>query len=123
MLNLPEVTQLQKPLPKAQIYRKFQLTNAQQTKFDADISRIDIVNEVSSRTIPSIQEGEKVKSFYEVSRFQILLTTMLLTGPLPLIKTKFSTYSSLQKQREALKICSSARLNITKLNVQRSCST
>lgn len=123
MLNLPEVTQLQKPLPKAQIYRKFQLTNAQQTKFDADISRIDIVNEVSSRTIPSIQEGEKVKSFYEVSRFQLLLATMLLTGPLPLIKTKFSTYSSLQKQREALKICSSARLNITKLNVQRSCST
>ena len=67
MLNLPEVTQLQKPLPKAQIYRKFQLTNAQQTKFDADISRIDIVNEVSSRTIPSIQEGEKVKSFYILS--------------------------------------------------------
>lgn len=67
MLNLPEVTQLQKPLPKAQIYRKFQLTNAQQTKFDADVSRIDIVNEVSSRTIPSIQEGEKVKSFYILS--------------------------------------------------------
>lgn len=67
MLNLPEVTQLQKPLPKAQIYRKFQLTNVQQTKFDADISRIDIVNEVSSRTIPSIQEGEKVKSFYILS--------------------------------------------------------
>lgn len=67
MLNLPEVTQLQKPLPKAQIYRKFQLTNAQQTKFDADISRIDIVNEISSRTIPSIQEGEKVKSFYILS--------------------------------------------------------
>ena len=46
MLNLPEVTQLQKPLPKSQIYKKFQFTNAQQIKFDADISRIDIVNEV-----------------------------------------------------------------------------
>lgn len=67
MLNLPEITELHKPLPKAQIYRKFQFTNAQQTKFDADISRIDIVNEVSSRTIPSIQEGEKVKSFYILS--------------------------------------------------------
>lgn len=67
MLNLPEVTELRKALPKAQIYRKFELTNAQQTKFDADISRIDIVNEVSSRTIPSIQEGEKVKSFYILS--------------------------------------------------------
>ena len=67
MLNLPEITQLQKPLPKTQIYKKFQFNNAQQTKFDADISRIDIVNEVSSRTIPSIQEGEKIKSFYVLS--------------------------------------------------------
>lgn len=67
MLKLPEVTQLQKSLPKVQIYRKFQLTNSQQTKFDADISRIDIVNEVSSRTIPSIKEGEKVKNFYVLS--------------------------------------------------------
>ena len=67
MLKLPEVTELRKPLPKTQIYKKFQLTNAQQTKFDADISRIDIVNEVSSRTIPAIQEGEKVKSFYVLS--------------------------------------------------------
>ena len=67
MLNLPEVTELRKTLPKVQIYRKFELTNAQQTKFDADISRIDIVNEVSSRTIPAIQEGQKVKSFYLLS--------------------------------------------------------
>ena len=67
MLNLPEVTELRKALPKVQIYRKFELTNAQVAKFDADISRIDIVNEVSSRTIPAIQEGQKVKSFYLLS--------------------------------------------------------
>ena len=67
MLNLPEVTELRKALPKVQIYRKFELTSAQQTRFDADISRIDIVNEVSSRTIPAIQEGQKVKSFYLLS--------------------------------------------------------
>lgn len=67
MLSLPEITQVHKALPKAQIYRKFELTNAQQAKFDADISRIDIVNEVSSRTIPAIQDGEKVKSFYVLS--------------------------------------------------------
>lgn len=67
MLNLPEVTELRKALPKAQFYRKFELTNAQQTRFDADISRIDIVNEVSTRTIPAIQEGQKVKSFYLLS--------------------------------------------------------
>lgn len=67
MFKLPEVTELKKALPKAQIYRKFELTNAQAAKFDADISRIDIVNEVSTRTIPAIQEGQKVKSFYLLS--------------------------------------------------------
>ena len=67
MFGLPEITELQKQLSKAQIYRKFELTSAQQTRFDADISRIDIVNEVSSRTIPAIQEGQKVKSFYLLS--------------------------------------------------------
>ena len=67
MLNLPEITELHKPLPKTQIYKKFQFSNSQQTKFDADISRIDIVNEVSSRTIPSIQQGKKIKSIYVLS--------------------------------------------------------
>ena len=67
MLNLPEITELHKPLPKTQIYKKFQFSNAQQTKFDADISRIDIVNEVSLRTIPSIQQGKKIKSIYVLS--------------------------------------------------------
>lgn len=67
MFNLPEITELHKPLPKTQIYKKFQFSNSQQTKFDADISRIDIVNEVSSRTIPSIQQGKKIKSIYVLS--------------------------------------------------------
>lgn len=67
MLNLPEATQLHKPLPKAQIYRKFQLTSAQAARFDADISRIDIVNEISGRTVPAIVEGQKVKCFYVIS--------------------------------------------------------
>lgn len=67
MLNLPEITELHKPLPKTQIYKKFQFSNAQQTKFDADISRIDIVNEVSLRTIPSIQQGKKINSIYVLS--------------------------------------------------------
>lgn len=67
MLNLPEITELHKPLPKSQIYKKFQFSNSQQTKFDADISRIDIVNEVSLRTIPSIQQGKKINSIYVLS--------------------------------------------------------
>lgn len=67
MLNLPEITELHKSLPKSQIYKKFQFSNSQQTKFDADISRIDIVNEVSLRTIPSIQQGKKINSIYVLS--------------------------------------------------------
>ena len=67
MLYLPEITELHKPLPKTQIYKKFQFSNSQQTKFDADISRIDIVNEVSLRTIPSIQQGKKINSIYVLS--------------------------------------------------------
>lgn len=67
MLNLPEITELHKPLPKTQIYKKFQFSNSQQTKFDADISRIDIINEVSLRTIPSIQQGKKINSIYVLS--------------------------------------------------------
>ena len=67
MLNLPEITELHKPLPKTQIYKKFQFSNSQQTKFDGYISRIDIVNEVSSRTIPSIQQGKKINSIYVLS--------------------------------------------------------
>ena len=67
MLNLPEITELHKPLPKSQIYKKFQFSNSQQTKFDADISRIDIVNDVSLRTIPSIQQGKKINSIYVLS--------------------------------------------------------
>jgi len=64
LYGLPNATELNKQLPKSQIYRKFELTNAQQTKFDADISRIDIANEISTRTIPAIQVGKKVQSFY-----------------------------------------------------------
>lgn len=67
MLNLPEATQLQKPLPKTQIYRKFQLTASQAAKFDADISRIDIVNMVNTNTIPSIPAGKNVSGFYVLS--------------------------------------------------------
>ena len=37
---------------------------AQRDRFDADISRIDIVNMVSSNTVPGLKEGERVKEFY-----------------------------------------------------------
>lgn len=64
MLGLPKTTEIAKQLPKKAIFSKFELKPAQRDHFDADISRIDIVNVVSPNTVPGLQEGERVKEFY-----------------------------------------------------------
>ena len=63
MLGLPKTTELNKQLPKNAIYAKFQMNTAEKAKIDADISRITIVNEVSSAKV-NIADGEQVKSFF-----------------------------------------------------------
>ena len=63
MLNLPKGTELSKQLPKKAIYTKFNMNTAAKDKFDADIARIVIVNEVSPMTT-AIAKGETVSSFY-----------------------------------------------------------
>jgi len=63
MLGLPKSTELSRQLPKKAIYARFGLNTATRNRFDADISRITIVNEVSPTTI-AIAPGEKIKSFY-----------------------------------------------------------
>lgn len=63
MLGLPKSTELSKQLPKKAIYAKFQMTPTEKAKIDADISRITIVNEVSSTKL-NIADGEKVNSFF-----------------------------------------------------------
>ena len=63
MLGLPKSTELNKLLPKKAIYAKFQMNAADKRKIDADISRITIVNEVSSEN-SNIPAGEKIKSFF-----------------------------------------------------------
>lgn len=63
MLGLPRATELKRQLPKSAIYRKFAMNTAARERFDADISRIDIVNEVSpANAIFTI--GETVTSFF-----------------------------------------------------------
>lgn len=64
MLGLPKTTEIAKQLPKKAIFTKFELKPAQRDRFDADISRIDIVNMVSPNTVPGLKEGERVKEFY-----------------------------------------------------------
>ena len=63
MLGLPKGTELSKQLPKKAIYAKFNMNTAAKEKFDADISRITIVNEISTTTT-SIAKGNDVSSFY-----------------------------------------------------------
>ena len=64
MFALPATTEIKKSLPKKAIYEKFGLKSAQRDAFDADISRIDIVNVVSPSTVPGLKDGERVKEFY-----------------------------------------------------------
>lgn len=64
MFALPATTEIKKSLPKKAIYEKFGLKSARRDAFDADISRIDIVNVVSPSTVPGLKEGERVKEFY-----------------------------------------------------------
>ena len=63
MLGLPKATELSRQLPKKAIYAKFSMNKAAKDRFDADISRITIVNEVSPATV-AVAAGEEVKSFY-----------------------------------------------------------
>lgn len=63
MLGLPKSTELNKLLPKKAIYAKFQMNTAAKGRFDADISRINIVGEISPKTV-SIVAGENVASIF-----------------------------------------------------------
>ena len=63
MLGLPKSTELSKQLPKKAIYEKFNMNTAAKEKFDTDISRINIVAEISPNTV-SIENGETVSAIY-----------------------------------------------------------
>lgn len=69
MLGLPKSTELSKQLPKKAIYEKFNMNTAAKEKFDADISRINIVAEISPNTV-SIAKGEAVSAIFVL---QVLL--------------------------------------------------
>lgn len=65
MLGLPKNTELSIPLHKTKVYEKFNMNNATKEKFDADISRMFIVNEISPNTI-NIEKGEDVQTIFVV---------------------------------------------------------
>ena len=63
MLGLPKSTEMNKQLPKKAIYAKFQMSPAAKAKFDADISRINIVGEISPNTT-GVAPGQTVSSVF-----------------------------------------------------------
>lgn len=63
MLGLPQKAEVSKMLPKKAIYEKFNMNTAQKAKIDADISRINIVGEITQATV-QIAEGKTVQCFY-----------------------------------------------------------
>lgn len=63
MLSLPLNTQVNKQLPKAAIYRSFNSNSLPRERFDNDVSKIVIANELSPATL-HIAEGKTVKSIF-----------------------------------------------------------
>lgn len=66
MLGLPQSTEVKRPLPKAQIYKRFGWKPSQRESFDADVSRLDFVNWISPRTLPAIAEGNEIKEIFVI---------------------------------------------------------
>lgn len=65
MLGLPRTTEIKKIIAKNLIFSKFQMNAKAKDRFDADIKRITLTNEVSANTI-AIAEGKQVSAFYAV---------------------------------------------------------
>lgn len=66
MYGLPSSTEVNRPMPKAQLYKKFELKQAQRDAFDADVARMEIVNFIAPQSLPGIAEGTDVKAVFVV---------------------------------------------------------
>lgn len=69
MFGLPKSTEINKPLPKKAIFEKFKPNPADRKLFDDQISRMEIVAEISPQTV-SLTASEDVSAIY------IILVTM-----------------------------------------------
>lgn len=67
MLGLPQSTEVNRPMPKAQLYKKFELKQAQRDAFDADVARMDIVNFIAPQTLPAIAVGSEVQAVFVIN--------------------------------------------------------
>ncbi|MFA6804297.1 MAG: DUF4391 domain-containing protein [Candidatus Methanomethylophilaceae archaeon] len=65
MLGLPRSTDVRQQISKKAVYDRFNLSAGERNRFDADIHKMFIVNEISSKTI-NIAEGESIKRIFVV---------------------------------------------------------
>lgn len=66
MLGLPQSTEVKRPLPKVQLYKRFDWKPSQRECFDGDVSHLDFVNWIAPRTLPAIAEGNEVKEIFVI---------------------------------------------------------
>ncbi len=66
MLNLPQSTEVKRPLPKAQLYKRFGWKPSQRECFDGEVARLDFVNWIAPRTLPAIAEGAEAKEIFVI---------------------------------------------------------
>ncbi len=66
MCGLPKSTEVKKPLPKANIYQKYQFSVTQRLLIDTSVARLDFVNAIISTTLPAVAEGTEVKGIFVV---------------------------------------------------------
>ena len=64
MLGLPASTEIHKQLPKTALAHKFNLKPDERRLLDANVSRLELVNQISPQTIPALAAGTGVKGIY-----------------------------------------------------------
>ena len=64
MLGLPASTEIHKQLPKTALANKYNLKPDERRLLDANVSRLELVNQISPQTIPALAAGTKVKGIY-----------------------------------------------------------
>lgn len=66
MLGLPQSTEVKRPLPKAQLFKRFDWKTSQRDSFDGDVAHLDFVNWIAPRTLPAIAAGVEVKEIFVI---------------------------------------------------------
>ncbi len=66
MLGLPQSTEVRKPLPKAQLFKRFDWKPSQRDIFDSVVAHLDFIHWISPKTVPAITEGTDVKEIFVI---------------------------------------------------------